>query len=125
MKDLFYQGGPLFMGMLTLVFVIMVVWVVFHTVTNLNSKLSDTDSVLRKIGYTKSIGLFALVMGIFGQLLGIYHALTAIEQAGDISPSLVFSGLKISMIAPIYGIIIFLISLLLWFVAALMIDKKE
>lgn len=124
MKDLFYQGGLLFMGILSLIFIAMLVWVIYHTAISFTAKEGSTEVMLRKIGYTRSIGLFALVMGIFGQLIGLYQALSAIERAGDISPSLVFSGLKISMITPIYGVIIFLISLVMWFIATILVDKK-
>ncbi len=124
MKNLFNQGGPLFMSILTIVFIVMVVWLVYHTVQQLNNKTDDLEKSIRKIGYTRSIGLFALIIGIFGQMLGVYQALNAIEQAGDISPSLIFAGLKISMIAPLYGVVIFLISYMLWFAALAIVDKK-
>lgn len=124
MKSLFNQGGVLFMSILTIVLIVMVVWVVYHTVQYLKSNSGKLETIIRKIGYTRSIGLFALVLGIFGQLLGLYQALTVIEQAGDISPALIFGGLKISMIAPIYGMIIFLISLVLWFIAVSVVEKK-
>jgi hypothetical protein len=60
-------------------------------------------------------GSFAAVCGILGQGLGIYQALYAIQMAGDISPALIMGGIKVSMIAPLYGILILLISSLIWF----------
>ena len=125
MKNLFFTGGPLFMGILTIVLIVMVVWVVVHTLQFKQSNAKDASLTIRKIGYTRSIGLFAMIFGIFGQMLGLYQALSVIEQAGDISPALVFGGIKVSMIAPLYGVLIFLISLILWFVATSIIDKSK
>jgi biopolymer transport protein ExbB/TolQ len=64
-----------------------------------------------------------MITGILGQLIGLYSAFRAIEQAGDISPALVFGGIKVSMITTFYGIFIYLLSLLLWFVVSLVLDR--
>ena len=79
---------------------------------------------MRRIGYGKSIGLFAMITGILGQLIGFYQAFSAIEKAGDISPSLVYGGIKVSMISTLYGISIYLISLMIWFSASVIIERK-
>lgn len=46
--------------------------------------------------------------GLLAQVIGLYQAMSAIEMAGDISPSLLAGGFKVSMIAPTYGLVIFL-----------------
>ena len=124
MKNLFLMGGPLFMSILTMLFVIMTAWIIYHLIVVYNSKQTNLENALRKIGYGKSIGLFAMVTGIFAQLLGLYEAFSAIEKAGDISPALVYGGIKISMISTLYGIFIYLFSLILWFVASIIIERK-
>ncbi|MBN1115750.1 MAG: MotA/TolQ/ExbB proton channel family protein [Bacteroidales bacterium] len=124
MKNLFFMGGALFMSVLTLLLLIMAVWIIYHLVVALKSQQASQERALSKIATGKSIGLFAMVTGIFGQLLGIYSAFSAIEQAGDISPALVYGGIKVSMITTLYGIIIYLLSLILWFTASLIIEKK-
>lgn len=58
------------------------------------------------------VGLFAFVLGIFSQGIGLYQAMGAIEAAGNVSPALVMGGLKVSMIAPLYGLTIFLVAML-------------
>ena len=71
------------------------------------------------------MGIFAAVFGIFGQCIGLFQAFMAIEAAGDISPAMIFGGLKVSMITTLYGIFIFLISFLIWFLLKLNVNKKS
>ena len=54
--------------------------------------------------------VFLLVMGILSQAMGLYQALSAIEGAGgEVPPAMVAGGLKVSFIAPIFGLIEFLV----------------
>jgi biopolymer transport protein ExbB/TolQ len=124
MKDLFFMGGPGFMGVLTLLLVVTTAWIIYHFIMGYNSKQTNQEKLLRKIEYGKSMGLFAMVTGIFGQLLGFYQAFSAMEYVGDISPALVYVGIKVSLIPTLYLMIIYIISLLLWFLASTLIEKK-
>ena len=124
MKNLFLMGGPLFMSILTILLITMSGWIVYHLIVAYNSQQTNLEKTLRKLKYGKSIGLFAMIIGIFGQLLGFFDAFSAIEKAGDISPALVYGGIKISMISTLYGIFIYLFSLLLWFTASLLIERN-
>lgn len=116
MKQLFIEGGSLYMGILTGIFIIMVVWAIYHFLPVYTRNGIVPQNTRAKLKHIKTIGSFALVFGIFSQLLGIYQAFGIIEQVGDISPKLFMSGLKISMITTIYGMIIFMISLVVWLV---------
>ena len=70
-----------------------------------------------QLSLIKSIGLFALVVGMLGQFIGLYGAMSAIVAfGGEMSPKLLAEGLRISSIPSIYGMIIFAISYLIWFV---------
>lgn len=128
MKDLFITGGPLFMGILTILLILTTAWIIYHLLKAYNSKQSDKADLLRKLGYGKSIGLFAVVTGILGQLMGftaMFGAIAEVTAKGaGIKPELVFEGIKVTMICTIYGILIYLFSLLLWFVATILIEKK-
>ena len=55
----------------------------------------------------------ALVASILWTLLGLYQAFGAILRAPDISPIVIFGGLRVSLISTIYGIVIYLISLII------------
>lgn len=73
--------------------------------------------------WVKEIGKFALVFGFFSLVLGLRQMFTALQQVamdlGEgvsgifdlISPSVLFGGLKVAMIPVLYGMIIYLISL--------------
>jgi len=63
----------------------------------------------------KEIGLFGLIVGVFGQLIGLYEAFNAIEQLGAVSQSMLVGGLKVSSITTIYGMLICMIAWLLFF----------
>jgi hypothetical protein len=117
------MGGTLFMSILTILLVIMIAWYIYHLVVVFYSKALSFETVLRRMGYGKSIGLFAMITGIFGQLIGLYEAFSAIEKAGDISPALVYAGIKVSMITTLYGITIYLTSILIWVSVSILIEK--
>ena len=93
MLDYFYMGGPLFMGMLTLIFIALIV-----------------AAVLKK--GVKEIGSLALAMGFLGQLIGLMGAFEGIEAMGGVSQSMLAGGLKVSSITSIYGLLIYIISLI-------------
>ena len=74
----------------------------------------------------KSLGLFAFVFGMLGQFIGLYSALSAIAQMnGAISPTLMVTGIRISSITTIYGMLIFVISYMMWFALKALNSKKE
>lgn len=118
MAKLFYEGGPLFMGILTLIFFALVVQTVITFIQADRKVRFDTNCSL-----IRGIGLFGLIFGILGQLIGLYEAFDAIQQVGDISPALVAGGIKISMITTLYGFAIFLVAQLIWLV--FQYTKKE
>ncbi|MFT4735973.1 MAG: hypothetical protein ACI8QD_001538 [Cyclobacteriaceae bacterium] len=115
MFELFSMGGPLFMGVLTLIFVAMIAVALINGLPVLKGEVQDPSVASRKISYVRSVGLFALIIGIFGQLIGLFGAFQAIEQMGSVMPALLVGGLKVSMITTLYGLLIYLISFLIWF----------
>ena len=62
------------------------------------------------------IGSFVFLFGVLGQVIGLFGAFEIIQNVGEMSPSLIAGGLKISSIAPIYGLVLFLVSGVIWFV---------
>ena len=63
--------------------------------------------------WVKEIGITAFVVSILWTLLGLYQAFGAIMRAPDISPIVIFGGLRVSLISTIYGMVIYLISLII------------
>jgi biopolymer transport protein ExbB/TolQ len=115
MFDLLFQGVILFMGILTLLLLVILAMAVIMGLHILTGKRGVTEKIRHQLTYIKSVGLFALIFGILGQAIGLYEAFIDIEKMESISPSLLAGGLRVSSLTSIYGIIIFLISYLLWF----------
>jgi len=105
MFTFFIEGGLAFMSVLTvlLVAIFFAAW--------------------KAPRWVKEIGLFALLFGFLGTMLGFYQLLTAlrdiaVSQGEGVSnlgslipPQILCSGLKVTMNTSIYGICIYLVSL--------------
>jgi len=63
--------------------------------------------------WVKEIGIIALVVGIIFFLMGIYIAGDMIERVGEVSQSIIWGGFKLAVITPIYGFLIYLVSLVI------------
>jgi len=74
-----------------------------------------TEKTRSQLKQNKAIGTFALISEIPGQLIVLYQAFGVFEKMGGVSPSFVMGGLKVSMIPAFHGIVIFMISLIIWF----------
>nr|WP_321354805.1 MotA/TolQ/ExbB proton channel family protein [uncultured Draconibacterium sp.] len=61
-------------------------------------------------------GLFAAAFGVLSQIIGIVQALEAIRAAADISPEIVMGGAIVSFYSTIWGLIVLLVSLLIYYV---------
>lgn len=128
-KELFYLGGVVFMVMLTILFIIIIAWLTYLFVLAYYSKKVNIDKALHRLGYGKTLGLFTLICGICGSMLGFYSMFFLTEDITENGmkpvPELVFEGIRDSMIVAIYGLIIYLFSLLYWFSAISLIKKKQ
>ena len=112
MVELFLMGGPVYMGILTLLLAGMVAWMLL---AYSKYKNISHDKMVQELAMGKSIGLFAMVLGILFQLIGFYEAFSRLEEVGQAAPNILYGGIKISMITTIYGVIIYLTSWILWF----------
>jgi hypothetical protein len=124
MKDWFVMGGAAFMSILTILLVITVAVSVYFAISIANGKALDKEGFRYQLKYVKSLGLFTMITGILGQLIGLFSAFVAIEGAGDVSPAMLAGGLKVSMITSLTGIVIYLISIAIWFLLDLWYQKK-
>lgn len=60
----------------------------------------------------KELGQLGLAIGVLGQLVGLYEMFKGIESLGDgIGQAMIAGGLKNSMICLIYGVVIYVISI--------------
>tara|TARA_B100001059_G_C17656042_1_gene487021 strand:+ start:197 stop:622 length:426 start_codon:yes stop_codon:yes gene_type:complete len=102
LTDRLNEGGPLFMYTILLVLLAIVILFVAELIRRKN--LQKTMSLI------SSLSLFALVWGFLGQLIGLISAFDSIEAIGEsLSPALIAGGLKVASLAPVFGMITFLI----------------
>ena len=99
---------------MSLLTIVLIASISVFVLSLLKSKIGE-QSKSKKNGVLKSLGLLALVLGMLGQFIGLFGAFGVIESGMNISPALLAGGLKVSMITTIYGMIIFLLSYLMWF----------
>ena len=95
------DGGPIFTYP-TLLLLILTIWLLVKAFIK-----GDADGNNKKL--ISHIGLFALVWGFLGQLIGLIGAFDAVEAAGNIAPAVLAAGLKIALLSPTFGMVVFLI----------------
>jgi hypothetical protein len=95
MFSLFVQGGSLFMAILTLflIGILLAAW--------------------KAPAWVKELGIMALVFSIFSSFLGLRQVADAIQKVGDVSPAVVWGGIKVMILPIMYGLIIYFISLVI------------
>ena len=96
LPQLFLEGGPVGMSILTVILVglLFAAW--------------------KAPEWVKEIGAAGLAFSLFMIAISWYKAATAVEICkGAISPALLWGGLKCCMVTFIYGLIIYLVSLVI------------
>jgi hypothetical protein len=121
----FIAGGYQFMSVLTLELIMATAWIIYQFVKGYNSKQANREKILRKIGYGKSMGMFALATGFLGQMIGLTGMFEAIRSATSaIDPRLIYDAIRVTTISAMYGVLIFLFTMILWFTASIIIENK-
>ncbi len=112
-------GGP-YMNLITIFGLLslgITLWKVVQIVLKRNMNTRFLDLV-------KMSGLVALALGLLSQVIGIVEALEAIKVAADISPEIVMNGAIMSFYAPIWGLIVFVLSMLLYYTMKTVIKAR-
>ena len=99
--SVFSDGGPFFMYPLLLILILVIILIV--------KGFLKKESVEKMINLLKSITLFALVWGFLGHIIGMIGAFDAIESMDNIESSMLAAGIKISLLVPTFGSVVFLI----------------
>lgn len=79
---------------------------------------------LKLVGLIRMAGLFAAAFGVLSQIIGIVQALEAIRAASDISAEIVMGGAIVSFYSTIWGLIVLLVSLPVYYVLKEFIKLK-
>ena len=114
MTRYFIEGGPVFMGILTILFLIILSIAVAGGTLAFNSNHSNTPRVKKLVTYLKSVALFTLVFGILGQIIGLLNIFNYLSGSEvGVASNILAKGIKITFWPVLYGIIIYLFSILL------------
>lgn len=100
--NLINDGGPMFMYPILALLILVVIIILKNVLRGIDKQ--TTISIL------SHLGTFSLAWGIFGLILGMISAFDAIEAMGDISPAIMAGGLKVGLLTPLFGLLVFMIS---------------
>jgi len=121
MFDFFFQGGVQFMTFVMLTGLAAIVW----SLITLIKFLKVGFVTKRHLDAILFLGSLSLFLGFLGQGLGLSQALSSIQAFPSVSPAAVAGGLRVSMIPPITGAILFTLSGIIWFVLRYLNVRKQ
>lgn len=114
MVRFFAEGNYWFMGTLSVLFLFILILSVWAGMLAINLTAGRIKNIDKISGYIKSLALFTLVFGIFGQILGLVDVFDYLaHKDSQLAASILAKGIKITFWPTIYGIIIYLISILI------------
>jgi len=95
MFTLFVEGGIIGMTVLTIILLALLL------------------AAWKAPAWVKEIGIIALVVGVIWALLGLFIAAADIVAARETQQFIIWAGIKVIIIAPMYGLLIHLVSLII------------
>jgi MotA/TolQ/ExbB proton channel family len=109
MYDIYVAGGTFFMHPLTLLLLINSGLIIFVLINKFQKKTFNRN-ILEAI---RQLGGLALAWGAFSTLIGLFFAFNALEGMKETLPlNVIMGGLKVGLITVLYGLIIFIFSLI-------------
>lgn len=113
-------GGPYMkvISIMALLMIVIIVWKAWEIFGKKQANVKLLDLILMA-------GSLAAAVGIFSQIVGIVQALEAIRAAADVSPQIVMGGAIVSFYAPIWGFLVFIISLVFYFILKEIIKSRQ
>lgn len=109
------EGGIYFMLPIYLLGIAVIVLTLMHAYRLITGKVSSPAGAKKTREAILFMGSLALLWGIVGHVLGMMEMMDCLVQAGDIAPALIAAGFKVSILAMIYGLILFVVSYIVWF----------
>lgn len=93
------DGGPVFTYTITLAFIAIIVLFVRAFIQKKEN--------YKAIELIKQISWFAVAWGFLGRVFGLIGIFDKVQAAGDIAPSIMAQGLKMALVSPLFGILVF------------------
>lgn len=93
--QLYQEGGVLYMSLITLclVGILLAAW--------------------KQPSFVKELGSIALTLGFVSLMIGIRQACHSLLITADVSPVIIFAGIKVALVTPIWSCIVYIISLII------------
>jgi hypothetical protein len=110
----YIAGGP-YMHLLALLALVVLVLSIRRTIDLFARRERDPERLALGVDAILFWGCIAAVLGFLGQFTGMYLSLRVIRRAGLIDPALVAEGIAVSLVTTVFGLIILIVSALLWF----------
>jgi hypothetical protein len=107
-------GGPVVLVQIVLLLLVIVL-IVKKAIQLYGGSPPSTEDSQRGLHAILFWGVFCAVLGIYGQLAGIYQALGAIAAAAEISPAVIAGGLAVSFQPTLFGLLVLMLAGLAWF----------
>ena len=95
MFELFLKGGVPYMTLLTIILLALLL------------------AAWKAPAWVKEIGLIALIVGVLSSFIGFFMAAGEVEKAGGITQPVAWGGFKVVVITTMYGLFIYLVSLVI------------
>ncbi|MEZ5071240.1 MAG: MotA/TolQ/ExbB proton channel family protein [Bacteroidales bacterium] len=114
MTKFFFEGGIIFMGILSLLFLGILSLSALAIVAAVRNSEESREKGQKLLGHLKSLALFALVFAVFSQILGLVDVFSYLADKGpDVAYPGLAKGIKLTFHSTIYGMIIYLFSILM------------
>jgi hypothetical protein len=117
------EAGPLIFPV-TLLALVMAILVIKNALALIGTQ-STAASLRRSIDAILFWGCVAALIGFLGQWLGVMKIITMIVEHGIVSPNMVVLGLSESLLTPVAGMFVFVVSAFLWFFLRVGLWTKE
>lgn len=114
MREAFLSGGIMMWPMLVVAIGILVL--AARTTWLLGRAESQPSEVERRLQSIVFWGVMSVILGILGTTVGIIQMAQAVSLAGAVDPPLVWGGFGVALVTLIFGLLIFVVSALSWFV---------
>ena len=112
MIEVFLSGGFMMWPML-LIGVGILVLVVRAAVDS--REVGRSDAVVRRTQSIVFWGAMSLVLGLLGTVVGVIQMASAIERIGQVSETLLWGGIRVTMVTLVFGLLLFALSLFSWY----------
>ena len=123
MLQIFYRGGAL-MWPLLLILICIIIFSIKKAIDIYTGKNLDRVHSSSSLNTILFWGLISIVIGFLAHFWGLYMAMMSITHADDISPTIVAEGMAVSLITIIFGLLIFLISGIVWLFLRWQLNQK-